>query len=38
MVLSGLHNLPWVMVGDFNDVMSGEEKWGGGGGGNQPSS
>uniref|UniRef100_A0A2N9HP80 Reverse transcriptase domain-containing protein n=1 Tax=Fagus sylvatica TaxID=28930 RepID=A0A2N9HP80_FAGSY len=32
MVLSGLHNLPWVMTGDFNDVLSGEEKWGG----NQP--
>jgi exonuclease III len=29
MVISGLHKLPWVMVGDFNDIISGDEKWGG---------
>jgi hypothetical protein len=27
--VAGLHVLPWVMVGDFNDITSSEEKWGG---------
>ena len=32
-VIAALHSLPWVMVGDFNDILSSEEKWGG----NRPS-
>ena len=27
--VAGLHSLPWVMVGDFNDITSSDEKWGG---------
>ena len=31
-ILSKRHNLPWAVMADFNDVVSGEEKiWGGGG-------
>ena len=25
----GLHSLPWVIVGDFNEVLMGEDKFGG---------
>jgi hypothetical protein len=32
-VIADLLSLPWVMVGDFNDILSSEEKWGG----NKPS-
>ena len=28
-IVAGLHSLPWVMVGDFNDITSSDEKWGG---------
>ena len=31
-IIASLHNLPWVMVGDFNDILSDEEKLLGGGG------
>ena len=27
--VSGLHSLPWVIVGDFNEVLMGEDKFGG---------
>uniref|UniRef100_A0A2N9FS20 CCHC-type domain-containing protein n=1 Tax=Fagus sylvatica TaxID=28930 RepID=A0A2N9FS20_FAGSY len=28
-IIAANHDLPWVMIGDFNDIMSSEEKWGG---------
>ena len=28
-MVSQLHNLPWLMLGDFNEVVSGEDKFGG---------
>uniref|UniRef100_A0A2N9HIV3 CCHC-type domain-containing protein n=1 Tax=Fagus sylvatica TaxID=28930 RepID=A0A2N9HIV3_FAGSY len=27
-VIAELHNLPWVMVRDFNDILSCDKKWG----------
>lgn len=30
-VLSERYNLPWAVMGDFNDVVSNEEKMGGNG-------
>lgn len=28
-VVAGLHSMPWVIAGDFNEVLIGEEKFGG---------
>lgn len=28
-VVAGLHSMPWVIAGDFNEVLMGEEKFGG---------
>lgn len=29
MAVSDLHSLPWVIAGDFNEVLMGEDKFGG---------
>jgi hypothetical protein len=34
-IIAGLNALPWIMLGDFSDILSSKEKWGGGG--NRPS-
>ena len=28
-IIIGIHNLPWIMLGYFNDILSCDEKWGG---------
>ena len=28
-MLASLHNLPWALMGDFNEVLSEDEKLGG---------
>ena len=28
-MVPGLHSLPWVIAGDFNEMLSGDEKFGG---------
>ncbi|KAF7837230.1 uncharacterized protein G2W53_005712 [Senna tora] len=28
--LAGIHSLPWLVCGDFNDILETDEKWGGG--------
>ncbi len=32
-IIIGIHNLPWIMLGYFDDILSCDEKWGG----NRPS-
>lgn len=27
--VAGLHSMPWVMAGDFNEILDGEDKFGG---------
>ena len=26
-IVAGLHSLPWVIVGDFNEMLDGEDKF-----------
>ena len=33
-IIASMQSLPWVMIGDFNDILYSDEKWGGG---NSPS-
>ena len=28
-MVTGLHSFPWVIVGDFNEMLSGDDKFGG---------